>query len=106
MELTVAACELLKKTARAYHGGERRRFMAETVAAFDLSQRQAEIRLGWARDTIRKGQYELRSGICCVDNFSARGRKPVEFHLPHLLGDIRDLVKENIQTDPTFQTTG
>jgi len=40
-----------------------------------------------------------------VDNFSARGRKPCEFHLPQLLQDIRDLVAELLQTDPTFQTT-
>jgi hypothetical protein len=40
-----------------------------------------------------------------VDNFSARGRKPCEFHLPQLFQDIRDLVAELLQTDPTFQTT-
>jgi hypothetical protein len=49
--------------------------------------------------------HELHSGITCVDNFAARGRKPSEFHLPHLLQDIRDLVKDNLQTDPTFQST-
>jgi hypothetical protein len=41
-----------------------------------------------------------------VDNFSARGRKPAEFHWPDLLEDICEVVKENLQTDPTFQTTG
>src|SRR5262249_37068930 len=71
-----------------------------------LSQRQAEQQLGWARDTLRKAQHELHSGIGCVDNFSARGRKPAEFHLPHLFQDIGDLVQDNLQTDPTFQTTG
>ncbi len=106
MELTAPVCVLLKQTAEAFHGAQRRRFMAETVTAFGLSQRQAELRLGWARDTVRKAQHELHSGIRCVDNFSARGRKPAELHLPHLLQDICDLVKDNLQTDPTFQTTG
>jgi hypothetical protein len=105
MELTEAMANLLKKTADAFHGAERRRYMAETVVAFDLSQRQAERQLGWARDTVRKALHELHSGITCVDNFSARGRKPCEFHLPHLFQDIRDLVAEHLQTDPTFQTT-
>ena len=60
---------------------------------------------GWARDTVRKGLHELHSGITCLDNFSARGRKPVEAHLPHLLDDISALVHDQLQTDPTFQTT-
>jgi transposase len=106
MELTAAVCVLLQGTAKAFHGAQRRRFIAETVEAFGLSQRQAERELGWTRDTIRKAQHELHSGITCADNFSARGRKPTEFHLPHLLQDLRDLVQDNLQTDPTFQTTG
>jgi hypothetical protein len=105
MELTEAMAALLQKTADAFHGAERRRYMAETVEAFDLSQRQAERQLGWAHDTVRKALHELHSGITCVDNFSARGRKPCEFHLPHLFQDIRALVAEHLQTDPTFQTT-
>jgi hypothetical protein len=79
--------------------------MAETVDAFGISQRQAERRLGWSRDTVRKALHELHSGITCVDDFAGRGRKPAEFHLPHLLGDIGELVKEHLQTDPTFQST-
>lgn len=105
MDLTGAMAALLRKTADAFCGAQRRRYMAETVEAFDLSQRQAERQLGWARDTVRKAVHEFHSGITCVDNFSARGRKPCEFHLPHLFQDIRDLVAEHLQTDPTFQTT-
>ena len=105
MELTEAAAELLRKTANAFHGAERRRYLAETVEAFGLSQRQAERQLGWAHDTVSKALHELYSGITCLDNFSARGRKPCEFHLPRLLQDLGDLVKDNLQTDPTFQST-
>jgi len=105
MELTKAMAELLRRTAKSFHGAERRRYMAETVEAFGLGQRQAERQLGWAHDTVRKALHELHSGITCVDNFSARGRKRCEFHLPHLLQDIRELVRENLQTDPTFQST-
>jgi hypothetical protein len=97
---------LLKKTAKTFHGAQRRRYLAETVEAFGLSQRQAERCLGWAHQTVYKALCEFHSGITCLDHFSARGRKPAEFHLPNLLQDIRDLVKDNLQTDPTFQTTG
>ena len=102
-ELTAEVCVLLREAAQAFHGAQRRRFMAETVAAFGLSQRRAERQRGWARDTIRKAQHELHSGITCADNFSARGRKPAEFHLPHLLPDLCDRVRDHLQTDPTFQ---
>jgi hypothetical protein len=48
----------------------------------------------------------MRTGFTCADAFGLRGRKPVEFHLPHLFDDLRGLVQDHLQTDPTFQTTG
>ena len=42
--------------------------------------------------------------MTCLDAFSARGRKPAEGHLPRLLDDIREIVHDQRQTDPTFQT--
>jgi transposase len=105
VELTDAMCVSFTTTANAFQGAGRRRYMAETVEAFGISQRQAERLLGWSRDTVRKALRELHSGITCVDNFTARGRKPTEFHLPRLFQDIRELVQEHLQTDPTFQST-
>src|SRR4051794_39945198 len=105
MELTQAMAALLQRTADAFHGSKRRRYIAETVEAFDLSHRQAERHLGLAPDTVYNPLQDFHSGITCVDNFSARGRKPCEFHLPRLFQDIRDLVADLLQTDPTFQTT-
>jgi hypothetical protein len=105
MELSSSMCAWLMETANSFHGAHRRHFMAQTVEALDLSQRQAALLLGWARDTVRKGRHELHSGITCLDHFSARGRKPVEVRLPSLLDDIRALVQDHLQTDPTFQTT-
>src|SRR6476646_3357110 len=105
MELAEKVCALLKETAEALRGAERRRFIAHTLDAYELSQRQAERCLGWCRDTIRQAQNERRSGITCVDNFSARGRHRCEERLRNLLQDIRDLVQDHLQTDYTFQTT-
>ena len=105
MDLTAQMCVWLKETAEQLHGNQRRRFMAQTVESLDLSQRLAARHLGWSRDTVRKALHELHSGITCIDNFSARGRKPVEVHLPSLLQDIRNVVADHLQTDPTFQTT-
>jgi hypothetical protein len=79
--------------------------MAQTLQSLGLSQRQAQRCFGWGRDTLRKALHEHRSGISCCDAFRRRGRKPAEFHLPRLLDDIRDIVRDHVQTDPTFQTT-
>jgi len=68
-------------------------------------QRKSERELGWNRDVIRKGLHELRSGITCVDAFSARGRKRFEDHQPGLKKDIREICEASSQTDPTFRTT-
>jgi hypothetical protein len=105
MELSFEMRSWLMESASSFHGARRRRFMAQAVQALDLSQRRAALDLGWARDTVRKGLPELHSGITCLDNFSARGRKPIEVRLPSLMADIRDLVQDHLQTDPTFQTT-
>lgn len=105
MELKDELCTLLIDTARSFKGSQRRRFMAQTVQELGLSQRCAQQRLGWSRDTLRKAVHEVGSGITCCDAFAARGRKPAEVHLPHLLDDIRALALDHCQTDPSFRTT-
>ena len=104
MELTNSSKVWLIETGKALRGSERRVFMARTVRELGSGgQRMAERELGWNRGTIRKGERELESGIAYEDNFSARGRKPSEVHLPNLLTDIRDIVDSQSQTDPQFR---
>ena len=106
MSLTPEMCAFIRQTAQSFPtGAPRRRYMAQTVETFGLSQRQAQQRFGWSRNTLRKALQESHTGITCLDAFTLRGRKPAEFHLPRLLEDIKDVVKDHIQTDPTFQTT-
>jgi hypothetical protein len=90
MELTNTLKNIFITTAQTLKGGERRLFMAQVVKALGRGgQRQAEAELSWHRGTIRKGMSELESGFVCYDNYSARGRKPAQQHLPHLLDDIK-----------------
>ena len=106
MNLTPELCAFIRQTARSFKlGAPRRQYMAQTVQTLGLGQRQAQRLLGWGRDTLRKALHEQRTGLRCQDAFSRRGRKPAEFHLPRLLDDIKDLVQDHLQTDPTFQTT-
>jgi hypothetical protein len=105
MELTTSVKSLLIETAKALKGSARRLFMARTVKELGTGgQRRAERKLGWGRMTMRKGTHELESGFTCLDAFSARGRKRVEAHLPHLLLDIRAIVDSPSQADPQFRT--
>jgi hypothetical protein len=95
---------VLIAAAEALKGSQRRLFMAKAVRAIGRGgQVWAEAHLGWNRETIRKGTHELRTGMTCVDAFSARRRKPAEEHLPRLLDDIRDIVDGQCQADPKFQ---
>ena len=106
MELSDELRTLFIETAGTLKGSDRRVFMARVVKLLgEGGQRRAERELGWNRRTIGKGTHELESGIRCVDYFAGRGRKRAEEHLPHLLDDIKDLLDEQSQTDPTFKTT-
>ena len=105
MELTDSLKSLFMETAKSLKGSARRLFMARTVKELGAGgQRRAERALGWGRMTIRKGTHELESGFTCLDAFSARGRKRVEVHLPHLLSDIKAIVDSQSQADPQFRT--
>mgnify|MGYP005838710589 CR=1 FL=1 len=79
--------------------------MAQTVAELGRGgQRLVESELGWNRASIRKGIKELKSGITCVENYSAKGRYKAEEHLPTLLEDIKNIVDSQSQTDPSFKS--
>jgi septum formation topological specificity factor MinE len=106
MDISPATRELIISTAASFpQGPARRRFMADTLSKLRLGQRQAAQLFGWGRDTLRKAAQEARTGLTCVDATSRRGRKPAEHHLPNLLEDIKDLVKDHVQTDPSFRST-
>ena len=106
MKLTEEQKRIYIETAKSLKGSDRRIFMARIVKSLGRGgQRYAEAHLRWGRHTIGKGMHELESGFRCVDNFSARGRKRAEEHLPNLLSDIKAIVDGQTQTDPTFKTT-
>ena len=100
-ELKVALNEARSKLKSS----DRRQFMAQIAKSLGPGgQRRAQRELGWNRNTIIKGTKELNSGIVCIDNFSGRGRRRSEDHLPHLLDDITEIVAPVSQIDPTFRT--
>src|SRR5689334_1929352 len=79
MDLTDTLKSLFIDTAKALKGSARRLFMARTVKELGPGgQQRAARELGWGRMTIRKGLYELDSGVECIDAVRLRGRKPAE----------------------------
>lgn len=104
-EITPELKAALNDAKNKLKGSDRRIFMAQIVRSLGpRAQRRAQRELGWNRNTIIKGTKELDSGIRCHDNYSGRGRKPSEHHLPQLLDDIKAIVEPVSQVDPTFRT--
>jgi transposase len=96
---------LLQAAAKRLRGHQRRLFLAEvTLQLCDGNTRQAERRFGWGRDTLTKGLQELRQGIRCLENFSARGRPRWEEEVPQRARDIRALVEPHTQADPELKS--
>src|ERR1700722_3638728 len=92
---------LLQRAVDRLTGHQRRLFMAEvTIAWCGGSARRAERRFHWGRDTVTKGLQELKQGIRCLENFSARGRPRWEDKHRQLAQDIRDLVEPHTHADP------
>jgi hypothetical protein len=96
---------LIRSGARRLTGYQRRSYMAEVATELCGGRaRQAERRFGWGRDTVEKGLHELRHGVRCLENFTARARRPSEQKDPHLAADIRAIVEPYTYADPELKS--
>ena len=97
---------LLRSGARRLTGHQRRLFMAEVATELcAANSRQAEVRFGWGRETVEKGLHETRTGIQCLENFTARRRRRSEEKNPQLAADIRAIVEPQPQADPELKSS-
>src|SRR5713101_2551918 len=104
-ELTEALAETIETASEKLTGFRRREFQAEMALKYcQGSPRRAERLFGWGRDAVRTGLNELRTGIRCAENFSARGRHKSELNHPALVAQIHALVEPESQADPKFQS--
>jgi hypothetical protein len=105
-ELTASVKETIQSAARKLTGFRRREFQAEMTLKYCAGKaRLAEATFGWGREAVHTGLCERRSGIRCLDAFSARGRHKSEAKHPELAQQIHALVEPKSQADPKFQTT-
>jgi len=104
-ELLESVKDTVQLAARKLTGFRRRQFQAEMAIKYCAgSPRQAERLFGWGRAAVHTGLNELRTGIRCLDGFSARGRHKTEEQYPDLVDEIHALVEPTSQADPKFQT--
>lgn len=105
MDLTRQQISTIQDGARKLTGTKRRAFQAQvTLDYLDGRPRRAETVFGWGRGTVKLGLNELRTGITCVDSFSARGNRKTEEKHPQLEADIHALAEPQSQQDPKFQS--
>lgn len=98
--------QLLQVGAQRLKGHQRRLFQAETCLKLcDGNPRQAERRFGWGRKNVALGIHEFQSGIRCLENFVAKGRRRAEELNPKLAQDIRDIVGPKSYTDPELKSS-
>ncbi|MDY0406309.1 ISAzo13 family transposase [Virgibacillus sp. 179-BFC.A HS] len=98
--------DILHDTINKLTGSDKRIALAKTAKAYGKGgQSLVAEEFNVSRDTIRKGLYEMETGICYEDAFYLRGRKKAEEKLPDLLKDIKEIVDGQSQTDPNFKTT-
>ena len=96
----------LKIAASNLKGSARRMYLGQL--ALDLGDGGKSLvsrELGISRQTLRKGIREVVSGQAQVDNFQARGRKPLEETHPEMLESIREIIDGASQIDPKFTST-
>src|SRR3954447_21270335 len=97
---------LIRSAAHRLKGHERRLFQAEVADALcGGNPRAAEARFGWGRQSVRTGQHEARTGICCVEDFVAKGALPRGEKEPQLAADVRAVVEPHTQADPELKSS-
>ena len=103
--LTKEVIASFKDAARKLTGPKRRAFEAQvTLDYLDGNIWKAEKVFGWSHHIVALGLNELRTGITCIDNSSARGNRKTEAKSPEWEADIRALAEPESQTDPKFQS--
>lgn len=100
------AKELVKDACQRLTGFEKRAYQADIcLKYFEGNARKTERELGWGRNSVYTGLKEKETGIRCLENYQARGRKRTEDQIPGLEKDILDLAESQTQADPTLRSS-
>ena len=98
--------ELISRLVDLIPWPERRRAMGDvTISILESKERVAEDVFGWNRDTVELGINELRTGVSCVNELSARQKPKTEEKYPGMLNDIQEIMDPRSQAEPRLRTT-
>jgi hypothetical protein len=98
--------ELISRLVDLIPWPERRRAMGDvTISLLESKERVAEDVFGWNRDTVDLGINELRTGVSCVNELSARQKPKTEEKYPGILNDIQEIMDPRSQAEPRLRTT-
>ena len=105
LDLPPAVKDIILSAARKLTSFRRRQFQAEVALQYCAGKpRRAEELFGWGRDAVATGLGERRTGIRCLDNFTARGRHKTEDDHPEVAQQIHTLLEPHTQADPQLHT--
>jgi hypothetical protein len=103
---TEELAELITRLVKQIPYDSRRQAMGDVVQTLlEGKSRQAEDVLGWNRHTVELGINEFRTGMRCLSDVSARGKKKVEEDNPQLLNAIERLLEPHSESDSHLRTT-
>jgi len=98
--------ELIQEAVKRLSGYKRREYIAQiSLDYFQGNARKTEREMGWGRECIQKGLKGKETGIRCIDNYSASGRKRTEDNQPNLSKDIKELADRQTQADPSMKSS-
>jgi len=96
---------LIKEAVKRLKGYQRREYIAHiSLEYFNRNARKTEREMGWGRECIQKGLKEKETGIRCIDNYRASGRRRTEDQHFNLSEDIKSLAERQTQADPSMKS--
>ncbi len=96
---------LIKEAVKRLKGYQRREYIAHiSLEYFNRNARRTEREMGWGRECIQKGLKEKETGIRCIDNYRASGRRRTEDQHFNLSEDIKSLAERQTQADPSMKS--
>jgi hypothetical protein len=104
-ELLQQGKDVIQQFCRRLRGADRRAFQAEVATEVcGGSPRRAESMFGWCRQAVQKGLIEQEYQVDLLPHFARRGRRTCEAQSPTLARVSTELLDEQSQADPKFQT--
>ena len=98
--------ELISRLVESIPWPDRRRAMGDVTASLlEGKPRVAECVFGWSRYAVELGMHEARSGMCCLNDLSARVKPRTEDQHPELLADIKSIMEPHSQSQASLRTT-